>query len=170
MSNKYWTAFYTKPRNEKSVAERLTRQGYDIYAPLRTTIKQWSDRKKKVQEPLFPSYIFAYVDETLRLEILQDSSIVSSVLWLKNPVKIRDEEIEAIQLFLEEHPGAKAHSAPFKKGQDVQIEEGPFSGKKGVVKEVRNNRIIVRLETLSFELSAAIHPSKLTQKSTGATN
>ena len=157
----YWTAFYTKPRNEKSVAERLERKGYTIYAPLRTTIKQWSDRKKKIQEPLFTSYVFACVDEAQRLQILEDPSIVSNVFWLGKPVVIRNEEIHTIQQFLEEYPSANANVSCFSKGQDVKIEEGVFKGEAGIVKEVRNSKIVVQLDSLGFELSAEIHPSKL---------
>ena len=63
---KYWTAFYTKPRNEKKVSERLLGSGFEIYCPVRTVLKQWSDRKKKIKEVLFTSYLFAYVNENER--------------------------------------------------------------------------------------------------------
>jgi hypothetical protein len=49
-----WFALYTKPRNEKKVTETLAALGIEVYCPLVTTIKQWSDRKKKVESPLIP--------------------------------------------------------------------------------------------------------------------
>ncbi len=159
--NKYWTAFYTKPRNEKTGANRLSSKGYEIYAPLRSTLKQWSDRKKKVQEPLFTSYIFARVNERERMEILQDPAVACSVCWLRKPVVIRNEEIDAIRQFLEEHPSAKASASSFRKGNDVKIEEGVFKGEGGIVKEIRNTKVVVQLKTLGIELSAELHPSKL---------
>ena len=110
LESKYWTAFYTRPRNEKKVAERLSERGYIVYCPTRIVIKQWSDRKRKVKEPLFTSYIFAMVDELERQEILRDQGIVSSVFWLKKPVIIRDVEIEAIRGFLEDYPLAIAEN------------------------------------------------------------
>ncbi len=162
----YWTAFYTKPRNEKSVAERLVSRGYEIYAPLRTTIRQWSDRKKKVQEPLFTSYVFACVNELQRNEILQDPGVANSVFWLGKPVVIRPAEIETIRHFLEEYPEAKAQASQFKKGHDVKVEEGVFKGESGVVREIRNNKVVVQLNTLGFELSAELRPSTLKVQST----
>ncbi|MFT6214735.1 MAG: hypothetical protein ACJAS3_001130 [Roseivirga sp.] len=75
----YWTAFYTKPRNEKKASDRLKSKGFEVYCPTRTVLKQWSDRKKKVTEPVFNSYLFAKVDESQGLEILQDHGIVSNV-------------------------------------------------------------------------------------------
>ena len=53
-----WYAIYTKPRNEKKVAENLAAIGIESYCPIVTTLKQWSDRKKMVETPLIPSYVF----------------------------------------------------------------------------------------------------------------
>jgi transcription antitermination factor NusG len=60
----HWSAIYTRSRNEKKVAERLNASGIKVYCPTQTTLKQWSDRKKKVTEPIFKSYVFVqYKDE-----------------------------------------------------------------------------------------------------------
>ena len=56
--NKKWYVLYTKPRHEIKALERLTQNGFEVYCPMKTTLKQWSDRKKKVSEPLLPSYLF----------------------------------------------------------------------------------------------------------------
>ncbi|MBC8342565.1 MAG: UpxY family transcription antiterminator, partial [Bacteroidetes bacterium] len=53
-----WYAAYTKSRNEKKVSERLSEQAVEHYLPLHKILKQWSDRKKWVEEPVFKSYIF----------------------------------------------------------------------------------------------------------------
>ena len=52
-----WRAVYTKPRSEKKVAERLEEQGSEVYCPTQINLRQWSDRKKKVSAPVFPSYV-----------------------------------------------------------------------------------------------------------------
>lgn len=56
-----WFALYTMPRTEKKVHARLASKGVDVYLPLVTTVRQWSDRKKKVQVPLIPSIVFVRV-------------------------------------------------------------------------------------------------------------
>ena len=55
---KKWVAIYTKPRHEKLVKEQLLKKGYDVYLPLLTEKRRWSDRKKLVEFPLFKSYNF----------------------------------------------------------------------------------------------------------------
>lgn len=164
MSNsesKYWTAFYTKPRNEKKVSERLSNQGFHIFCPTRTVVKQWSDRKKKVKEPVFTSYIFANVDESERQEILRDQGIASSVFWLKKPVFIRDFEIKAIKEFLDDYPEAKCESLDLKDGQLLEISEGPLRGERGEFVKRKGNKVILNILSLSYSLQAEISVLKL---------
>ena len=59
--NKKWFAVYVKSRCEKKVSQQLDDMGIESFLPLITRIKQWSDRKKKVEEPLFRSYIFVNI-------------------------------------------------------------------------------------------------------------
>ncbi|RKQ50943.1 transcription antitermination factor NusG [Roseivirga pacifica] len=159
--SKYWTAFYTKPRNEKKVSERLSDLGYEIFCPVRTVLKQWSDRKKKVKEPLFTSYIFARVDEVLRQEILKDQGIVSSVFWLGKPVVVRDSEIRAIDDFLSENPEADAVSRIFHEGEKLQITDGPLRGETGELLKIKGTKLILTIESLGFSLVAEVAKSRV---------
>lgn len=157
---KYWTAFYTKPRNEKKVAERLIDQGYEMYCPVRTVLKQWSDRKKKVKEVLFTSYVFAFVDEQERQHILLDQGIVSSVFWLGKPVCIPAGEINAVKSFLSDHPGADiCHQVVL--GQEIQIKSGPLKGETGIVERLKGNKLVVSLSSLGISLQAELPVSQL---------
>ena len=156
----YWTAFYTKPRSEKVAASRLSGRGFEIYCPTQTVIKSWSDRKKKIQEPVFTSYIFAKVNETTRQQILMDPSIVSSVFWLQKPVKIKDEEINGIRSFLEEVPEG-ANITSFSRGDAANVMTGPFRGQIGQVIRIRGGRAVLQLQSLGIELRAEISLNKL---------
>lgn len=158
---KYWTAFYTKPRNEKKVSERLTSQGFNIFCPTRTVVKQWSDRKKKVKEPVFTSYIFANVNEQERQEILRDQGIASSVFWLKKPVVIREHEIRAIKEFLEDYPGAKVGGLDFSYGQELLISDGPLRGERGELIKRKGNKVILTILSLNYSLQAEISALKV---------
>ena len=161
MVNTYWTAFYTKPRNEKKVAERLNAKGYEIYCPTRTVLKHWSDRKKKVQEPIFTSYIFAKVDEMSRAEIAMDYGIVSNVFWLGSPAKIREKEIEEIKSFLEEFPMAEVEYRNLVAGDRVAIDSGPLTGQRGHVRHIQGNKAFLSLESLGIELQAEVNINHL---------
>ena len=159
--SKYWTAFYTKPRNEKRVSKRLSDLGYEIFCPVRTVLKKWSDRKKKVKEPLFTSYIFARVDDSIRQEILEDQGVVSSVFWLGKPVVVRDSEIRAINDFLNENPEAGAVSRIFHEGEKLQITDGPLRGETGELLKIKGTKLILTIESLGFSLVDEVEKSKV---------
>ncbi len=94
-----WYAVYTKPRNEKKVAELLGREGIDHYLPLVRREKIWSDRRKMVDEPLFSSYIFVHITEKEHLAVLQTPGVVRFIVFEGKKVLVRDIQIEAIRKF-----------------------------------------------------------------------
>jgi len=93
-----WRVFYTKSRAEKQCEERLRAAGIHIFLPKRRVIRQWSDRKKKVIEPLFSGYIFANVDERGRLDTLEDPGIVGSVRIGRELVEMPQREVDSLLL------------------------------------------------------------------------
>ena len=93
MSDRQWLVIYTKPKNEKTVSERLSSNGIEVYCQIVETVRQWSDRKKKIKVPLFTSYVFVRVQEKQRTEILQDPGVMNFVFWLGKPAVVRDSEM-----------------------------------------------------------------------------
>ena len=68
----HWYAVTTRPRHEKVVAEQLWQKQIECFLPLRKVISKWKDRKKKVQFPLFPGYLFVHLPiQERRLDILK---------------------------------------------------------------------------------------------------
>lgn len=161
LSEKKWMAFYTMPRSEKKAAENLVKKGYDIFCPTRTVLKQWSDRKKKVQEPLFTSYVFAHVNENERQQILQEPRIISNVFWLGKPAIIHQFEIDQIRNFLREYPDAESSDIEVKYGDNASITSGPFKGESGVIKQKRGNKVVLQIQSLGLELHAVVSIAKL---------
>ena len=104
-SQQYWHVLYTKPRNEKKVAERLSNAGYTVYCPLQKVRRQWSDRVKVVEEPLFKGYLFIHIEMKIRDEVFTFPGTVRYLFWLRRPAVVREEEIHTIQKWL----GARAH-------------------------------------------------------------
>ena len=150
---KNWYAVYTKPRSEKKVAERLSDNGFELYCPLIKTLRQWSDRKKKVQLPMFPGYVFVYVSENERFRILQDSGVLNFVFWLGKPAVIRDHEIEVIKDIAENGEEININSDTFEVGKLVKIPEGPFKGMTGRVDKLDKRKLIVLVEQLGCMVS-----------------
>lgn len=142
-----WLVIYTKPRTEKKVAERLAQIGIEVYCPLVTTVKQWSDRKKKVQTPLLNSYVFVRLDEKDRALVFQVSGVVRYVYWLGKPAIVRNEEIEALQESLQ-HTLASFEVRAHKVGDAISIPGGPFQGKQGIIRQLSKNSVQLVLSEL----------------------
>ena len=158
-----WRAVYTKPRSEKKVAERLEEQGIEVYCPTQITLRQWSDRKKKVSAPGFPSYVFVKVGERLKDEVLQDPGVMNYVYWLGRPAVIRDEEIEEIRSFLGELTNASIEVHQIEEGQDVKITAGPLKGTLGNVERVTRGELFLHLKSLGMIVKAKVRVDTVTK-------
>ncbi len=154
---KYWYALYTKPRHEFKAEKDLLAAGLEHYLPTVSTLKQWSDRKKRVTEPLFRGYIFFYGDESERYKALQSSAILNAVNWKGIPAKIPEWEIENLKILLREKPEAIV-GEKIEKGTRVKIIEGPFSGVEGIVFDnSRNERMLaVTIDFLNRSVSVRL--------------
>jgi len=144
-----WYVLYTKPRQEKKVTDTLNAIGIEAYCPLVTVVKQWSDRKKKVQVPLINSYVFVNIEEHQREAVFKVSGIVRYLFWLGKPAVVRAVEIEALQQSLEGVVASFEVSA-IQKDTIYKIPEGPFQGFEGIVKNVNATTIQLLLVDLGF--------------------
>ena len=144
-----WYVLYTKSKQEKKVADGLHALGIEAYCPLVTTVKQWSDRKKKVQVPLISSYVFVNVEESERDAVFKVGGIVRYLFWLGKPAVVRAVEIEALQSSLE---GAVSSYEVISLERETvyRIPEGPFKGKDGIVKKVNASSVQLVLVDLGF--------------------
>ena len=151
-----WYVIYTKPKWEKKVAEQLAEAGIDCYCPLITQISQWSDRKKKVEVPLFNSYVFVQLDESERNSVFQSAGVVRYLFWLGKPAIVRHEEIEVIKKWINTSDAADIMVDRYKIGDAIQLESGPFSAQKAIVQEVTNTHYVLVLESLGCVLKMKI--------------
>ena len=135
------------------MTERLAADGFEVYCPLIKTVRQWSDRKKKVQLPMFPGYVFVRVSEAERSQILMDTGVLNFIYWLGKPAIIRDNEIEAIKEIAEFGNEVQINSEEFEKGKLVKIPEGPFKGMTGKIDKLDKKRVIVLVEQLGCLVS-----------------
>ena len=150
----YWYAVYTKPRWEKKVAALLESKGIQYYCPLNKVVKQWSDRKKIVLEPLFKSYVFVQVDEKERWELLKISGVVNYVHWLGKPAKIKDSEIDTVKKFLNEFDSVEIVETTSPVNSKVKIKHGVLMNYQGILLEVSGNRACVKIESMGLQLTA----------------
>jgi len=147
-----WYALYTKPRNEKKVADGLSRLGIEVYCPMVEQVKQWSDRKKKITLPLIPSYVFVRLEEKERERVFEVPGIVRYLYWLGKPAVITQQEIEALRQSLNQtiqHYEVVA----YRPGDKINIPSGPFKGREAEVKELRDKKLYLTLENLGLQIT-----------------
>ena len=162
MPEKIWYAIYVKSRTEKKVATEFEIDGFDYYLPLVKKLKQWSDRKKWIEEPLFRSYIFVHIDQKQYYPVLQTPNVVKYVSFENKAVPIRNEQIEAVKYFLNEKDPENIDQQVWEEGQKVEVISGSLAGLKGELIEVRGKKKVkVEIEVVGKTLIIQIPKSKL---------
>jgi transcription antitermination factor NusG len=154
--NEKWYAVYTKPRWEKKVAAALTTVQVENYCPLNRVVKQWSDRKKMVYEPLFTSYVFVRIDEKQNAEIREINGILNFVHWLGRPAVIRDVEIQLMMQFLDTHSNVRVECQSMQIRDTIRITGGPLMNRHGKVLMVNSNTVKVELHSLGCIMYAEL--------------
>ena len=148
-----WYAAYTKPRNEKKAYERLMAAGIETYLPLQHRLKQWSDRKKMVEEPLFRSYIFVRIIQKDYFNVLNTLGIVRFITFEGKAVPIPDDQINLIKQLLEQNVEIEAVDESLEPGTRVEVKFGSLIGLIGELIEHKGQRkVIVRLDHISHSL------------------
>jgi len=149
-----WYALYTKPRNEQKVAQKLQALGIIAYCPLVLSIKQWSDRKKKVLVPLLPSYVFVQMEDHNRKDVFQVGGVVQYVFWLGKPAVIKPNEIEALkQQFDSSVPIVNLEISTWRSNETIQISDGPFKGQEAIVDQLSSNKVRLLLKSLNIYIT-----------------
>ena len=159
---KYWYAIYVRSRYEKKVHQLLLEKGIESSLPLIKTTRKWSDRKKKVEIPLFRGYVFVRLDISIdKLDILQTDGVVKFIGIRNKPSRIPDEEIHWVHMMVEESNTVK-NEKEIPVGQKVRVAAGPFKGVEGVAMRAGNqSRLVVVIESIMNAVSVEISPNYL---------
>lgn len=156
-----WYALYTKPRWEKKVAALLDEQGFENYCPVTKSIRQWSDRKKIVYDPVFRGYVFIHCTEKQLWDSLKIPGVLHPVRYLGKPAIIRDKEIQTIKKFLNEFEEVAVENTAIEKSTRVRIKSGVMMDYQGLVLEVFGSKAIVKIQSLGLQLSARFDKKNL---------
>jgi transcription antitermination factor NusG len=147
-----WFVIYTKSRNEKKVAELLQKNGVEVFCPLVKLKKNWSDRTKIVETPLFNSYVFVNLSEKDRNVVFNVPGVIRYLFWLKKPAIVKDSEIESLKAVLHETIDSFTIEN-YQIGDTVKISEGVFKGLDGVIEKQSNNKLHVILENVGIKIT-----------------
>jgi transcription antitermination factor NusG len=153
-----WYAIHTRARHEKKVAGQLESKRIDTFLPLLSQIRRWSDRRKRLDLPLFSGYVFVrlYITPPLRLVVLKTPGVVSFVGFNGEASPIPDEQIATVQVLLSQDIACEPY--PFvKAGQRIRIRGGALDGVEGVVIDRNADRsLVVSIDLIQRSLAVRI--------------
>lgn len=159
---KTWYAIYVKSKSEKKVAAELGVAGIAHYLPLKKTLKQWSDRKKWIEEPLFRSYVFVNIDQKDYYAVLQTHGVVKYISFEGKAVAIPSQQIDAIRYFLSEESPEELESYHWNEGQKVEIISGSMAGLIAKLVEIKGkNWLKIEIEAIGHSITIQIQKNKL---------
>lgn len=148
-----WLVICTKPKWEIKVTAQLTNYGIKCYCPTIIKERQWSDRIKKINTPLFNNYVFVQINAKDRNLVFLSPGVIRYLYWNNDYAIVRDNEIETIKKWLNPINEGKNDKDKFKIGTSVIINKHQlFSNQKANIKEIKNNEYILVLETLGYIL------------------
>ena len=156
----YWYAVNVRSQQEKKVHQLFEEKGVESSLPLFKTTRKWSDRKKKVEIPLFRGYVFVRIDVSRdKLNILKTDGVVKFIGIRNKPSKIPDEQIHWMHIMTEKSDTVQ-NEKEIPVGQKVCVIAGPFKGIEGVVMRSGNrSRLVVFMETIMHAVSVEINPN-----------
>ena len=157
-NNEKWYALVTRPKAEKKVCARFLAEGHHAYLPLLVTVKQWSDRKKKVEVPMIPSYVFVKTEEKYLNDLLSDFGVVRVFKYLRKPAIIQDSEIEVLKTLTKDADSISVlATAAIFKGEQVKIVKGPFEGLQAECVQFQGkHRIVIKTAALGVVIEVNI--------------
>lgn len=155
----HWYAIYTKSRHEQKTYDRLLKKNIETFLPL---VERWSrrrDRRKRINLPLFPGYLFVHsqMDAHTHLEILKTDSVVRILGNDGKPIPIPDEQIFGIQTLIKN--GMAITPFPYlKEGMRVRVVNGPLIGIEGILLKTQPNkhRLVLSVDLLKESVSVEI--------------
>lgn len=149
-----WFAVTVRPQHEQSAQKGLEAKGLETYLPLYLAVRQWSDRTKTLQLPLFPGYVFCRFDRTQHTAVVRTPGVRTIVAFGGEPAPVPETELEAVRRILVS--GSQVEPWPFlAAGQRIRIASGPLQGMEGTLVETPEScRLVVSVEM--FQRSCAV--------------
>ncbi len=165
---KQWFAIYTRSRYEKKIVIKLQEQGYEAWLPLLKTMRQWSDRKKMVEAPLFNSYVFIHTDVLkVRSIISKIEGAVYIVSFSGQPAVIPDKQIEDLKLLLNSSEKFEISLNEFMFGDHIEVIRGPLKGLHGMFVHFKGRqRILMQIDAINQKLLIDINPAFIKKMNT----
>jgi transcription antitermination factor NusG len=152
----HWFALKVRSRAEKTTGDTLLDRGFEVFCPTYPVTRQYSDRQKSVQAPLFPGYLFCKLSWNHRLPVLSTPNVHYLVGFGTQPTPVGLAEVEAIQSIVSS--GLQFEPHPFLRvGQRVRMQSGPLADLEGILVGQRGaHRLIVSVDLLQRSVATEV--------------
>ena len=151
---KRWIAALVQMCMEKKVGERLTKLGVENYVPTQTEIRQWSDRKKKVERVVIPMVVFVHTDEKTERSLRMHSFIRKILTYPGQTAAavIPDDQIDRLKFMLRQSDSpVEMMEQRLQVGDKVHIVRGALQGLEGeLYKNVDKSMVAIHIEALGY--------------------
>jgi transcription antitermination factor NusG len=156
-----WYAAYTSPRHEKKVALQMDGNQIQHFLPLYASLRRWKDRRKQLDLPLFPGYIFVRMALKDRLQVLQLPGVVQLISFGGKPAVLPDAEIEALTKGLA--GGCQVQPHPYLKvGRRVRVHSGPMSGVEGIlIRRKEKFRVVLSIHLIQRSVAVEVDENEV---------
>jgi transcriptional antiterminator RfaH len=163
---KKWHPVYTQSRAEKKAYQALLGKDIEAYLPLHRQLKQWSDRKKWVEEPLIKSYLFVHIHQQEQTEVLMTKGISRFIYFSGKIASMPDSQIEDLKLLLASPYELKITEEALQPGEKIKIKAGPLKGLNGEIIEYRSQKqLLLRLGDLQHSIVVNVSASFIERES-----
>lgn len=155
-----WYPVYTNPKAEKKAHEALLNKGIEAYLPLRRQLKQWSDRKKWIDEPFIKSYLFVHITQQQQAEVLMTKGIARFIYFGGRVASMPDTQIADLKLLMASGVELEITEENLLPGEKIVLKAGPLKGMVGEIISNRSQRqLALRLENLGCSIIIQVSAS-----------
>jgi transcription antitermination factor NusG len=158
---------YTRSNWEKKTVKLLTDRGIISFCPIIKVNRKWSDRIKIVEQPLFKSYIFVYINAVDQLKVQETTGVIAFVKHCGKPVTVTVPEIDRIKTLINNYSAIEVvNTRQFVRGDRIEIAKGPFLDLKGEIVDVQNTVVLMTLDQLGCSLIVKVDKREILHAST----
>lgn len=155
-----WYPVYTHARAEKKAFEALLKKGIEAYLPLNRQLKQWSDRRKWVEEPLIKSYLFVNITEQEQMEVLMTKGITRFIYFSGKITSMPSSQIDNLKLLMASPYEVEVTEENLQPGERIIIKAGPLKGLQGEIVSHRSQKqLLLRLDNMGLSILVQVAPS-----------
>lgn len=157
-----WYAVYTRLFHEKKVESQLKEKDIEVFLPKKTILKQWSDRRKRIEEPLIRPYIFVYVSRKEYYQVLQERSVLHYVTFNGKAAVIPDNQIIILKRISESSIDCEMINTDLNVADRVVVRSGPLNGCQGeVIRTGNKEKLMIRLLPNCFSIILSLENTRI---------